>query len=225
MEEIAKSLKGLKSVYLFGCNACAEQCKTGGAEEITSMTKALTEKGFNVTGSSLVDETCYRQPVRKEFRTHKEAGSSDAILVLACGAGVKSVMESNPETQPVIPALDSMYLAKVERVGQFFEGCSLCGECVLANTGGICPHTDCPKGLLNGPCGGVVDGNCEVDVENSCAWVKIYDRLKIQNRLHLMEEITAPKDHSVAGHPRITRIERPSGKASASESAKKKQQA
>lgn len=222
IEEIASSLTGQKSVYLFGCNACAEQCKTGGAEEIASMTKALTEKGFEVTGSSVVDETCYRQPVRKEFRQHKEIGASDAILVLACGAGVKSIMESNPETQPVIPALDSMYLAKVERVGQFFEGCSLCGECVLANTGGICPHTDCPKGLLNGPCGGVVDGMCEVDVENSCAWVKIYDRLKVQNRLHLMEEITAPKDHSVGGHPRITHIERKPGKDSASESAKKK---
>jgi hypothetical protein len=222
IEEIEKSLKGLKSVYLFGCNACAEQCKTGGAEEIDSMTRALTEKGFNVTGASLIDETCYRQPVRKEFRQHEEIGESDAVLVLACGAGVKSVMESNPETQPVIPALDSMYLAKVERVGQFFEGCSLCGECVLANTGGICPHTDCPKGLLNGPCGGVVDGQCEVDVENACAWVKIYDRLKVQNRLHLLEEIVPPKDHSVGGHPRRLQIERKPGKDSASAGAKKK---
>ena len=51
IEEIRKSLKGLKSVYLFGCNACAEQCKTGGAEEISSMTKALSEKGFDVTGA------------------------------------------------------------------------------------------------------------------------------------------------------------------------------
>lgn len=222
IDEIAGSLEGLKSVYLFGCNACAEQCKTGGAEEIKEMTKALTKKGFTVTGASLVDETCYRQPVRKEFRQHKEIGESDAILVLACGAGVKSVMESNPETQPVIPALDSIYLAKVERVGQFFEGCSLCGKCVLANTGGICPHTDCPKGLLNGPCGGVVDGQCEVDIENSCAWVKIYDRLKIQNRLHLMEEIALPKNHSIGNQPRKTLIERPTKKASASESARKK---
>jgi ferredoxin len=222
IEEITKSLAGLKSVYLFGCNACAEQCKTGGAEEISSMTRALSEKGFDVTGSSLIDETCYRQPVRKEFRQHKEINESDAVLVLACGAGVKSVMESNPETQPVIPALNSIYLAKVERVGQFFEGCSLCGECVLANTGGICPHTDCPKGLLNGPCGGVVDGQCEVDIDNSCAWVKIYEKLKIQNRLHLMEEIAAPKDYSVGGRPRKTRVERRPGKDSASEGAKKK---
>ncbi len=222
IEEITESLKGLKSVYLFGCNACAEQCKTGGAEEIESMTRELTERGFEVTGASIIDETCYRQPVRKEFRQHKEIGESDAILVLACGAGVKSIMESNPETQPVIPALDSMYLAKVERVGQFFEGCSLCGKCVLANTGGICPHTDCPKGLLNGPCGGVVDGQCEVDIENSCAWVKIYDRLKIQNRLHLLEEIAPPKDHSVGGHPRRLQIERKPGKDSASAGATKK---
>ncbi len=222
INEITKSLKGLKSVYLFGCNACAEQCKTGGAKEIEEMTKTLIDEGFDVTGASLIDETCYRQPVRKEFRQKKVIGESDAILVLACGAGVKSVMESNPETQPVIPALDSLYLAKVERVGQFFEGCSLCGECVLANTGGICPHTDCPKGLLNGPCGGVVDGQCEVDTRNSCAWVKIYDKLKIQNRLHLMEEIAEPKSHSIGNQPRKTLIERPGKKASASRGAKKK---
>ena len=38
----------------------------------------------------------------------------------------------------------------------------MCGDCVLDKTAGICPVTTCPKGLLNGPCGGMWDGMCEV---------------------------------------------------------------
>ena len=177
-EEIIKSLGNAKKIFLFGCDSCAQQCKTGGSNELQEMTEYLATEGREVLGSSLVDETCYRQAVRKEFRQHEEIKGAEAILVLACGAGVKSVAETAPDEQVVLPALNSTYLAKVERVGQFFEGCALCGECVLADTGGICPHTECPKGLLNGPCGGVADAMCEVDTDNKCAWVRIYDRLK-----------------------------------------------
>jgi hypothetical protein len=201
---IIQSLEGFKNVYLFGCNSCAEQCRTGGEAEINEMREALTSAGFSVTGSSIVDETCYRQLVRREYRRHEELREADAVLVLACGAGVKCVADTAPAEQPVIPALDSEFLAKVERVGHFFEGCSLCGDCVLASTAAICPHTDCPKGLLNGPCGGVVDGKCEVDVNNDCAWVRIYERLKLQNRLKLLEKTAPPKDHSAKTKPRKT---------------------
>ena len=207
-EKILSSLEGLEKVYLFGCNSCAEQCKTGGREALDAMAELLSKNGHEVLGSSLVDETCYRQAVRKEFRSHDETKEADALLVLSCGAGVKSVAESAPDEKVVIPALDSTYLAKVERVGKFFEGCALCGECVLAETGGICPHTECPKGLLNGPCGGVANSMCEVDIDNQCAWVQIYERLKIQNRLHLMEATSAPKDYSVSARPRRTSIKR-----------------
>lgn len=203
-EEVLESLKGYKSVYLFGCNSCAEQCQTGGKKEIDEMTGLLTEKGFTVTGRSLPDETCYRQLILKDLRKIGEIKSSDAVLVLACGAGVKTVADSVEDTQPVIPALDSIFLASVERVGRFFEGCSLCGECVLNDTAGICPHTECPKGLMNGPCGGVVDGRCEVDLECECAWIRIYNRLKAQGRLDLLKKYRPIKDHSLAVRPRKT---------------------
>jgi ferredoxin len=204
MDDILGALKDSKSVYLFGCDSCAEQCKTGGKEELDEMTVALGKSGFEVTGSSLVEETCYRQLILKELRHKKEIKESDAILVLACGAGVKTVADAVSDSQPVFPALDSSYLASIERVGRFFEGCSLCGECVLSDTAGICPHTECPKGLLNGPCGGVVHGMCEVDVEKDCAWVRIHSRLKAQKRLHLMKRIRPPKDYSTSRQPRKT---------------------
>lgn len=202
IDDITKSLEGKDSVYLFGCNSCAEQCKTGGTEELAAMEETLTGKGFMVSGSSIVDETCYSQLVKREFRKVEAIKKADAILVLSCGAGVKCVADEAEAAQPVLPALDSMFLSSVERVGRFFEGCSLCGECVLDKTAGICPHTDCPKGLLNGPCGGVDEGKCEVMVENDCAWVRIYTRLKAQGRVGLMEEITPPKDYSTTMRPR-----------------------
>ena len=125
LDDIIGSLGGARSVYLFGCDSCAEQCKTGGADEIDEMTSALTDSGLKVTGASIVDETCYRQLILKEIRKDDSIKESDAILVLACGAGVKTVADAVEDSQPVLPALDSSYLASVERVGRFFEGYSL----------------------------------------------------------------------------------------------------
>jgi len=202
IKTILASLEGKKKVYLFGCDSCAEQCATGGEKEIREMTAILEEHGIKVVGSSIPEETCYRQLILKDYRQKPELRDAEAVLVLACGAGVRTVADSADETQPVLPALDSLFLATVERVGRFFEGCSLCGECVLEATGGICPHTECPKGLLNGPCGGVAHGMCEVDTECECAWVRIYNRLEKQGRLHVLKKTAAPKDHSVGIRPR-----------------------
>lgn len=201
--DILKSIErtGAKKVHLFGCDTCAEQCKTGGAPELKETAALLEEKGYTVTGTSLVDETCYNQLVRREFRQQEALKDAEAILVLSCGAGVKTVTDNARADQPVLPALDSMFLASVERVGRFFQGCSLCGDCVLEYTAGICPHTDCPKSLLNGPCGGVDNGKCEVIRENDCAWVRIYNKLKEQERLELMRETIPAKDHSATQHP------------------------
>ncbi len=203
LQDIVKSLEttGAKSVHLFGCDSCAEQCKTGGPDELREMTENLTEKGYEVTGTSLIDETCYNQVVRKAFRLKPEIKESDAVLVLSCGAGVKTVADNADASQPVLPALDSTFLASVKSIGRFFQGCSLCGDCVLDKTAGVCPHTDCPKSLLNGPCGGVVNGKCEVYMENDCAWVKIYQRLEKQGRLNMMMRFQPPKDHSANAHP------------------------
>ncbi|HHL40859.1 MAG TPA: 5,10-methylenetetrahydrofolate reductase [Deltaproteobacteria bacterium] len=214
IDEIVESLGPARSVHLFGCDSCAQQCRTGGPEELGAMEAVLRERGFRVTGGSIVDETCYLQLVKREYRRNEALSGADAVLVLACGAGVRTVAEAAPATQPVLPALDSIFLASVERVGRFFEGCALCGVCELGRTAAVCPHTQCPKGLLNGPCGGVVDGGmCEVNLDNRCAWIRIYERLRAQGRLHVMRKTAAPKDNSGAVGPRRVVLEHPPGKA------------
>lgn len=51
-------------------------------------------------------------------------------------------------------------------------GCKTCGQCILTHTKLICPM-NCPKGLRNGPCGGTLDGKCEVIPEIDCVWTRI----------------------------------------------------
>lgn len=206
--KILECLQERGQIYLFGCNSCAEQCETGGEREVKEMVALLEKQGKKVTGSSIPDETCYSMLIKKHFRENKEAiAETDAFLVLACGAGVKAVADAAGDAQPVFPALDSLYLANVTRYGHFFEGCSLCGECVLGETGGICPHTQCPKGLLNGPCGGMANSKCEVNMENACAWIMIYQRLKTQGRLDVLKKISPPKDYSNGVRPRTVVVE------------------
>jgi len=51
-------------------------------------------------------------------------------------------------------------------------------------TAAICPVTMCAKGLYNGPCGGTNQGSCEIDMDQDCAWFRIYERLEKQGRLN-----------------------------------------
>jgi hypothetical protein len=48
----------------------------------------------------------------------------------------------------------------------------------------------CPKGMLNGPCGGVRDGMCEV--KGVCVWVKAYAKLKSEGRLDEFTKVRMP---------------------------------
>jgi hypothetical protein len=50
--------------------------------------------------------------------------------------------------------------------------------------------------MLNGPCGGVTNGKCEVDSNLDCIWVEIYNRLKKRGKLSKLDEIKKPKDWS-----------------------------
>ena len=64
-------------------------------------------------------------------------------------------------------------------------GCQTCGQCILTHTAMICPM-NCPKGLRNGPCGGTLDGKCEVLPELDCVWTDIEIKKKEHSsKIHL----------------------------------------
>jgi len=202
LEAILSSLGGHRRIYLIGCPICATTWGTGGQRQLEDMKQRLEGAGLCCAGMLMPEEsTCDQRTTRLQLRrAREELSAADAVLVLACGAGVQTVAAL--VDLPVYPALNTLFLARLQSLTLADERCRLCGDCVLAETGGICPVALCPKGLSNGPCGGYMDGKCEVDKERDCAWVMISQRLQGLGREDLLQVIHEPKDWSRARHPR-----------------------
>lgn len=192
-EELEALLEGKDRLFIVGCAACATVCKSGGEEEVFRMQEWLATLGKETTGSVIIDEACHIMRASRDLRQLKaQVDQADALLVMTCGAGIQSI--SGNTDKRVIGALDSLFLGNIRRFGQYEEKCSLCGDCILNETAGICPVTNCAKGLLNGPCGGMEEGKCEADREIDCAWHLIYERLKKQNRKGVFARTVPPKN-------------------------------
>jgi methylenetetrahydrofolate reductase (NADPH) len=91
-------------------------------------------------------------------------------------------------------------LAKVEICvkGPLF-GCRMCGNCLLQETAFICPM-ECPKGMRNGPCGGITpEKNCYVDETRKCIWYAIYKRAYKTRREETLLEVLPPLDWDKVG--------------------------
>jgi hypothetical protein len=88
----------------------------------------------------------------------------------------------------------------VERkMKEWVFGCQSCGNCVLSHTGFICPMR-CPKAQRNGPCGGAMDGHCEVDPSKRCVWDEIWESVDQLNRVELlMNNYEGPPDWRLYG--------------------------
>lgn len=201
-QEIIESLKGYQKIFLVGCGECSTTCKTGGEPELLRMKALLEEQGKNVMGMCIPNAPCIAAQTKTEFAKNMKAlREAEAILVLACGLGVQSVKDSDRFGLVVLPGCNTVFGAVMDAQGNFYEKCSMCGECVLAVTGGICPVTLCPKGLLNGPCGGMNKGKCEVDKEKDCAWVLIYKELEKRKKLQDLKKIHEPKDFKKVTKP------------------------
>ena len=202
LEAIMQLLEKSKSVYLIGCGSCATMLHTGGKSEVLKMKEELEAAGKKVTGWMVIPTAC-DQLTREALAENADAiESADSILVMTCAFGVQTVaFYSNKQ---VYPALNTLFIGKEEGMGCFTEICMQCGDCVLAKTAGICPLVRCAKSLLNGPCGGSVDGKCEVDPDIPCAWQIIYDRLAALDQLDKLDEIEPVKDWSTSqsGGPR-----------------------
>ncbi len=199
VEELLAMLEGVSRVAIVGCANCAAACQTGGEKEVQEMKQLLESQGMEVVGTVLPDECCHKLLVKKETKVLRDSGAQ-AVVGMACGDGVQTVADNLP--LPVYPANNTLFLGQVERVGMFREYCRMCGDCVLGETGGICPVTRCAKSLVNGPCGGQKNGKCEVNPENDCAWIQIYNRLVSIGQADKLGRTRRDKDHQAVAYPR-----------------------
>lgn len=197
LEEIAESISGFRSIAVVACGGCVSVCLSGGTRSADELARELSHpRHFTslppVFHTVSIQRQCELDFVREYLHIPPE---TEAILSLACGAGVQTVAEAFGSL-PVIPALNTTFLGSLDAPGLWAEKCQGCGDCVLAYTGGICPVSRCAKRLLNGPCGGSRNGKCEVGEDVDCAWQLIIDRLKALDRLDDYENLFPLKNWS-----------------------------
>ena len=202
MAEIVEMVQGCKKVLVLACRGCVTVCSAGGEREAEILSSLIRlgmkkdGKSIEVATASLVRQ-CDREYI-DEMDQFKDDGY-DAVVSTACGVGVNFISNLRKETM-VYPALNTSFFGGSAEQGEWTEQCAGCGDCVLHLTGGLCPVARCAKSLMNGPCGGSVDGTCEIHSDIECIWQSIYDRLGSFDKSAQMEVIAPIRDWSSAGY-------------------------
>jgi ferredoxin len=209
-DEILSYLKPGERVLVVGCGNCAAKCHSGGEVETKEMAERLKQKGVQVagwactgSGVSLCKLSVTQKMLNEDYK--REIEQTDSFLILACGQGIHTVMDAT-DGGMVHPGCDTIFGGETVSDDFITEYCSLCGECIVEYTGGLCPVTLCAKSLLNGPCGGARNGKCEVNRNRDCGWQLIYDRLRELGRLDEMDKYVIPKNNSRWSRPRSLTI-------------------
>jgi ferredoxin len=201
-EEIKGKIKEHKKLLVLGCGTCVSVCQTGGEKEVGLLATQLRMANKMAGEEVEVGEITIQRQCDKEFIEPilEKAKQYDAVLSMACGAGVQYIAELL-EPMPVIPALNTRFIGITADEGTWLEKCRACGNCLLADYAGICPMTMCAKSLVNGPCGGYKNGKCETSTDRNCAWIMIYERLKKRKQLDKMRELAPSKNYNAQNHP------------------------
>ncbi len=205
ISEIADLVEPYDKVLILGCGTCVKTCFAGGEDEVAVLASALRLKFKQAAKEIFFEELTIERQCENEFiqEAADPVRRNDAILSLACGAGVQA-MAKRFKNEVVLPGVNTTFIGIQERHGVFTEECSGCGNCELATFGGVCPVTRCSKKLLNGPCGGSQQGLCEIDPDTACAWHQIIERLTVLGQMDNLRTYIPPKNWntSLCGGPR-----------------------
>ena len=198
LDEILDSISPYSNILIAGCDGCTQPPR--GLREAKTLSQLL-ELGGRLRDKNFIFKVITVVKQCDSFLAASmlkpQVDGVEAVLSLACGAGVQTVAELFPDL-PVLPAQNTHFIGVEDREGGILEErCSACGDCLLDLTGGICPVTRCAKGLLNGACGGARNGKCEMDPAKDCAWELIFQRLERQGKLDLLREFRPPRNYQL----------------------------
>jgi hypothetical protein len=180
------------SICVVGCGICARKIRTGGEAQVSMMTAQLQRSGLDVLDGKMVRHACSTESWDSLVEEYPALDKADMLLVMSCGAGVSLL--GRISGKPVLPGLDTTSLGSALKDEISEDFCVMCGECDVGLYAGLCPKSGCPKSQVNGPCGGSIDGDCEVG-ERECIWAKIYERLESRGMLELLDGIRPPVNH------------------------------
>ncbi|MFC2045815.1 methylenetetrahydrofolate reductase C-terminal domain-containing protein [Chloroflexota bacterium] len=199
LDEVLDFISPYEKVLIIGCDGCTQpprglrEAETLG--QLLELGGKLRNKNYSfksITTAKQCDPYITASAIRSQIE------GFDAVLSLACGIGVQTLAQLF--NVPAFPAQNTHFMGAEERDERALEiRCGGCGDCFLALTGGICPVARCTKSLITGPCGGSKNGKCELSPDRDCGWVLIYDQLKKQGKLNLLNEFRQPRDYQLSG--------------------------
>lgn len=203
INEIYELIKPYNKILIAGCDGCCQPPRSineanllGQLLELKARTESKDLKWKAITVLRQCDDRIAATTVRPFVDEY------EAIVSLACGLGV--VMMNKILTSILTFPAQNSHFGGTQFNGEnnFIEMCETCGDCIIGETGGVCPRAGCAKHLSNGPCGGMVDGMCEVGGYTiPCAWVRMWERLKEFNRLDLFKKYRGPRDFRLSTSP------------------------
>src|SRR4030043_35901 len=140
LEEILTMLKPYKKVLLLGCNECVTVCAAGGEREVGVLASELRlSRSKDGEEIEIKEQTLERQCDHEYIdQVRPFVGDYEAILSVACGAGIQYVAEKY-RTKGGLPGVNTTFLGVTLEQGVWSERCQGCGTCILDQTGGICP--------------------------------------------------------------------------------------
>ena len=109
--DIKAMVRDFSRVLVAGCGTCVAVCLTGGEKEAGILATRLglaigrENKDFEAFAAT-VERQCDREFLSL-FQDHVER--ADAVVSLACGAGIQFLAEMYPDT-PVFPGVDTSFI-------------------------------------------------------------------------------------------------------------------
>ena len=181
-DQLLTLLEGKDNLFVLSCKKCFKDFTWDQEPEICEFKELTTAQGKTIVGYGELDFLCNKTQLESVIKNvPKEA---EDIFVIACGVGLQTVSGLMAATKiPVWQACDSTRFYGRHGMSLTNLRCRACAQCLLNITAGICPIIYCSKSLVNGQCGGVKNGKCEVDKNKECGWDNIHNRLVKQGRL------------------------------------------
>ncbi|MHA2280751.1 MAG: methylenetetrahydrofolate reductase C-terminal domain-containing protein [Promethearchaeota archaeon] len=203
INEIYELIKPYNKILITGCDGCCQPPRSLNEAKVLGQLLQLKARsdGKELKWKAItVLRQCDDRITATTCRPYEE--DFEAIVTLACGLGVVMMNKVLPKIL-TYPAQNSMFGGVQDNSQNYFiELCETCGDCIIGETGGVCPRAGCAKHLSNGPCGGMVEGMCEVGGYTiPCAWVRIWARLKEFDRLDLFSKYRGPRDFRTSTSP------------------------
>ena len=90
LEEIMRFLRPYTNVLIIGCGTCATEVQTGGEKQVTELSDKLRGRWF--VDTMMIETPCDERLAKRDWRKIKKVEKDyDAVLVMACGAGIQTL--------------------------------------------------------------------------------------------------------------------------------------